>query len=120
MLSTLQDSVSNPDIAEPFTILRNMGVFGEGGWVASTPEVITVYGTVSVAGQRELQVLPEADRSNESRVFHSVTPMFVTDGDRSGTSDILVWRGENYRVLAVRNYDQRGYWAAIGVRTLGT
>jgi hypothetical protein len=45
--------------------------------------------------------------------------MFTTSGDLSGTSDILVWQGIKYRVLAVRNYEQRGYWSAIAARMAG-
>jgi hypothetical protein len=78
-----------------------------------------MYGVASLAGSRVLEMIPEADRVHESRIFHSTVPMFVTSEDLSMTSDIAVWRGIRYRVLSVRDYDQRGYYSAIGVRMAG-
>jgi hypothetical protein len=120
MLQALQDVVNNPDLAEPFTILRITGQQGTGGWLAGTPQSISVYGTVSIASARELEMIPEADRVHEVRVFHSSTQMYGTSENRSGTSDILVWRGIQYRVLKNPNYSQRGFWEAFATRMQGS
>jgi hypothetical protein len=122
MLQALQDAVTNPDLSEAFLIIRSVGVFAVGGW-QDTKTQIAAYGTVSVATQRELDSIPEADRVHAARVFHSTTAMYVTNASRAdgtrGTSDLLAWRGDQYRILAVRNYSQRGYFSAIAARMAG-
>ena|ERR1022692_3055243 len=119
MLQVLQDVVNNPDLAEMFLIVRQPGAQGPGGWQASEPQNIPTYGTVSVARQRELEMVAEADRVHEVRVFHTTTPMYTTSADLSITSDILVWQGIQYRILSVMIYPQRGYYGALAVRMAG-
>lgn len=119
MLEVLGDAVNNPDIAEPFTILRNPGSFVAGGWVAGTQEEISAYGTVGLASNRDILAIPEADRVREVRVFHSSTPMYVTSADLGITADILEWRGVKYRVASQADRSQRGYYGMIAVRMDG-
>jgi hypothetical protein len=119
MLQELGDVVNNPDIAENFQILRNPGVYAQGGWQGSTQQSFSVYGTVSLASQKEIQMLPDADHVTEARIFHSSTPMYVTSEDKGITSDILVWKNINYRVARELPYGVRGYYGAIAVRMAG-
>ncbi len=119
MLQALQDVVNNPDLGEPFLILRNPGQFGPGGWAAGKQQQIKAYGVVSQASAKELDMIPEADRVHEARSFHSSTRMYVTSEDLSITSDILVWNGVKYRVAAALEYPQRGYYGAVALRMAG-
>jgi|HubBroStandDraft_5_1064220.scaffolds.fasta_scaffold210164_2 hypothetical protein len=119
MLQCLQDSVNNPDLSENFTILRNPGTYGQGGWQTSPQVQIQAYGTVGRASNKQMEVIPEADRISEIRLFHSSTPMLVTSEDGVMTADILVWHGIQYRVLAAIPQPQRGYFAALAARMLG-
>jgi hypothetical protein len=122
LINCLIDAVTNPDIAESFTILRNTGVFAAGGY-QTTPTTIQVYGTVGMAGQEDQEMIPEADRIHEALLFHSTTNMFLTGETRrngtSGTADQILWRGTKFRCVARRPYPNRGYYAVIAVRMLG-
>jgi hypothetical protein len=116
----LQDVCNDPDMGEPFTIQRQPGTFGPTGWQTSTPQEIQAFGVVTVANNKALQMVPEADRVNAERMFISECPMHVTSEDNSSTSDILVWNGINYRVMAVGQYQNRGgYYCAVATRMLG-
>jgi hypothetical protein len=123
MLTTLPDAVTNADLAQPFTILRNVGQFAAGGW-QSTQTVISAYGTVTVAEDIYLEMIPEADRVHGAMLFISTTPIYQTSELRedgtSGTSDLLVHAGKKFRVLKVGPYLNRGFNYAVGVRMLGT
>ena len=119
MLTCLNDVVTNADIAENFTIMRNPGAPGAGGWQGSAPQAIAAYGTVGLASPRAIDALPEADRVGEIRAFHSTTRMYVTSNYDGITSDVLVWRGQQYRVLQAPEQPQRGYYAAIAARMEG-
>jgi hypothetical protein len=116
----LSEVVSDPDLAESFTITRNTGAFGSGGWIPNAPTVIPAYGIVSVAKQADLDAIPEADKISEAMVFHSTQEMFITNAAGSATSDTLQWQGTNYRVYSVANYSNRGYWKAIATKMAGS
>lgn len=113
--------VSDPDFAEDFTIQRQVGGFGKGGWVASQPQIIPAFGVVSVATPDEVATLPEGDRVNEVRVFHSQQEMKVTSGAQTELSDVLVYDSVKYRVLIVSNYANRGagFYRALATRLAG-
>jgi hypothetical protein len=119
MLTCLNDAISNPDLAEPFIILRNPGTYGPGGWQSGPQQQINAYGTVGRASNKQMEVIPEADRVSEIRLFHSSTQMFATSEAKSVTADVLVWRGIQYRVLAEIPQPQRGYFAALAARMFG-
>jgi hypothetical protein len=123
MLSTATDTINNPDIAEPFIILRSTGQQGAGGWQSSTTN-LSAYGVCTVAEDTFLEMIPEADRVHGGRVFVSTTQMYTTEEMRedgtSGTSDILKWHGRRYRIRSVGNFSQRGYYFAVATRMLGT
>lgn len=113
------DAVTNSDIAETWTLTRSVGSFKVGGWSNDSSQPIQFYGVVSVAGQRELSMVPEGDRAMGAMVFWSIAEMFITNVTGSQTSDIITWRGEQYRIRNVRHYPQRGYFRAVAVRMVG-
>lgn len=119
MLSLASDVVNNADLAEPWTIQRNPGFFGQGGWSATPPQVISAYGTVSLANPKQIDMLPQADRVTEARVFHSSTPMFVDSADRGITADVLIWKSIQYKVRREIPYPGRSWFGAIAVRMEG-
>lgn len=110
----VSEAVVDPDIAQFFTILRSAGVYQNGTWVSETTS-IQAFGTVSVAEEHEAVMTPEGDVIHGARVFHVNVPIFATQ-ENVGSSDILVWQGQQYRVLRVANYQDYGYYRAIAVR----
>jgi hypothetical protein len=110
--------VIDPDFAQPFTILRSTGAWLNGVW-KSIQTAIQGYGTIASPTVRELEMLPEGDLAKGAMVFWSAQPIYGTHATEGigGSSDILVWRGHNYRVLDVKQYQDYGYYRALGVRT---
>lgn len=113
-LLNLEEIVVDPDIAQTFTILRSAGVYVNGTWVSEITS-IQAYGTVSVAEEGEVDMTAEGDVIRGARVFHTNVPILKTQ-ENVGSSDILVWRGQQYRVLRVADYQDYGYYRAIAVR----
>lgn len=73
--------VVDPDMIapQPFTILRSTDVFVAGG-VLSTTTSIPMFGPVQQASDKEVSMLPEADRVGSIRSFWSTQPLYVTRG----------------------------------------
>ena len=109
----VSELLNDPDLCESFMITRTTGTFQIGGWVKSVPQVIQAYGAVRNTSGKELEMIPEADRVKNSLTFRSITPMFITSEANSQISDVLSFHGEQYRVLAVKDYSSQGYYLAI-------
>ena len=71
------------------------------------------------ASARPAQV-PEGDRVTGALTFYSPAEICETrGGEYSGTSDVIEWRGDRYRVAKVWPYADYGYWKAYAVRMDG-
>ncbi|HEY3987944.1 MAG TPA: hypothetical protein VGM02_01515 [Acidobacteriaceae bacterium] len=110
----------NPDICESFTAQRSSGQFGDDGRFASQTTDIPLYGSVQKPDANTLQQVDEGDRVTGARAFYSISPMYETRaGDNAGLSDLLVHRGQKYRVAKVWDWSNFGYWHAYAVRLSG-
>lgn len=80
----VQDIVADVDMTspDPWTILRSVATYGWGGVTTSTTP-IQMHGPVRVASNREIQMLPEADRVGSIRAFYSTDPIYVTRGTQN-------------------------------------
>lgn len=109
----VSEMLNDPDLCESFTITRTTGTFQIGGWVKNIPQQIQAYGAVRNTSGKELDMIPEADRVKNTLTFRSVTPMFETSEANGMISDVLAFHGEQYRILAVKDYSSQGYYLAI-------
>lgn len=111
---------ADPNIASFFSILRSTGgKFAAGGWT-DTKTTLKGRGNVSLASPKDVKALPEGDQITGMISVWSRQELFVTHAnDTPGTSDIIVWRKEQYRVVSVIPYPERGYWKAICARMSG-
>jgi hypothetical protein len=108
------------DLCSAFSILRTTGNYVEGGWASDQPVTINSQGAVRNTSGKELEMLPEADRAAELLSFRSVDRMYTTNAAGMMTSDVLVYQGDQYRVILVKNYSDQGYWLAVATRMAGS
>jgi len=78
---SVAEIVQDPDLIAPqaFTILRSVDTFVLGG-VQSVTTAIPVFGPVQQSSNKEIAVLPEADRVGGARSFWATIPMYTTRG----------------------------------------
>jgi hypothetical protein len=130
----IAEIINDPDFAQEYTIKRDSGQFGPGGW---QPNITTIpaYGPVTVADANTLDMIPEGDRPKGAMSFYSTTEIYETHtnnpkygqggagqggyGGSQGTSDQIWWRNQKYRVSKVFPWADYGYWHAVGVRMSG-
>lgn len=111
------DVVSDPDLAQPFTILRSTGSWVNGVWqstVVSTPS----YGVIAEPTEVDLEMVPEGDKVKGAIVVWSPQIIYATHATEGagGSSDIIIWNGLNHRVLQTKLYSDYGYYRAIATR----
>lgn len=120
----LSSVVNNPTLAEPFSVQRSIGgAFGPSGWTEKY-STLNYYGIISIADAKTVDAVPEADRVHEMIVINCELPLYVTrvanEGTPGqGTSDVVTWQGDQYRILKVHNYSNRGYYWCLAARMVG-
>lgn len=105
----ISDLLSDPDFAQAFTIRRETGSFVEGEWIKATVE-IAGFGVVQPVSEADvLAFVPEGERQNNWIKIYS--PTEIRQGNaRDLMSDIVVWRGETFRVAKAKHWEAQGYW----------
>lgn len=116
----VSELLNDPDLCESFTITRTTGTFQIGGWQKNVPQVIQAYGAVRNTSGKELEMVPEADRIKNTLTFRTVFPLYTTNEQLGQVSDVLTFHGEDYRILAVKDYSQQGYFLAIATIMKGS
>lgn len=120
----LAEVVNDPDFAQSFVITRSQGgAFKAGKWQDATTTV-QGYGVIQPATAEELNQVPEGDRVNEVKSFHSSSPLYEThtsggDDPNARISDTIAWSGQNYKLVKVFQWQDFGYYKALGVRMSG-
>ena len=108
----LQELIHDSDFCDTFEIIRYAGSTWSRGVQTVETTHIAVEGIVSPATSKDLELLPEGDRRNGLKTFYSDTPFRLTDTD--GMSDTCIYRGQAYKLLQVFDYQNNGYYKAIG------
>lgn len=86
----------------------------------SDAEVKHMQGIITVASPRDLNMIPEADRQSGAIKVLTTERLQVTgDGEgQANFSDIILWRGEEYRVYSVSPDADYGFYRSIAMRML--
>ena len=108
-------ALSDPNVAESWQIQRSNGSWVAGVWTEGNKTAIRVRGWSCPASMRDIQMIPEGDRVSLMRSFHSRVQMYTSrnDQDGLGISDVILYKGDQYRVVSVLQEGNRGYWKAI-------
>ena len=115
-------AIKSPRLAQPFTIIRSSGAFGQGGWQEGPVTEIPTRGPVCLASGKELAQVPEGDRAKGIFVFYAPIEIHTTHGDGGqgqGISDKIMHHGKTYKIINSKNYLDYGYCKAMGLRQEG-
>lgn len=120
----LEELTFDEDFAQAFTILRSQGTWARGGWQESARQQIPAVGIITPASAEDLLQVPEGDRVAGSMLVSTATRLYRShsngiNDDNSGTSDLVVWHGDTYRVSGVWPWVDQGFWKAVFVRVKG-
>lgn len=115
--------IHSPMLSQGITIKRSSGIWEDGDFVSDgiLPSTLHLRGIVTVASSRDLSMVPEGDRQSGAMKVLTTERLYVTGeiNDSSNFSDILVWRGEEYRIYSVTPDADYGFYRSIAMRVLG-
>ena len=103
--------LTDPDFSQTFQLIRFDGVFAnEGEYTQTQSPPINIVGVIQPAKQTDVvQFMPEGERLGNLIVVYCSQEIKASDA-KSQESDIVVWRGNQYRVVQAKPWLDHGYW----------
>jgi hypothetical protein len=130
-LINVRELMQDGDFVQDFSVIRTdptTGQYVPGGFDVQ-PTTLAFRGISQVADPRTLDMVPEGDFVLGSRVFWSDAPIYETEATNTGDttidptegriSDVLVFHGEQWKVIHVWGWQDNGYFKALAVRMRG-
>ena len=115
----LSSVLTDPELGfTGFTVLRTNYVRENGASVPSN-ETLPASGCVHPGTPETLQLLPEEERHEDYIVVFTSFPLSLGEnggGAEYSAPDRILWNGETWRVVRVRNWAVFGYVQALAVR----
>lgn len=114
------DAITDADMGfVSFTVSRITYSKSRSGDTSST-ETIQAEGCIHPGTPDALQLLPEEERTNEFIVIYSLTELSTGNANTSATAftgaDRVLWNGDNWRVVKVKDWHSFGYYYALAVK----
>jgi hypothetical protein len=130
-LINVRELMNDADFVQDFQVIRtdpSTGQFTPGGFDVQAT-TIPMRGISEVAQPRTLQMVPEGDRVLGSRTFWSKDPIYETEATNTNDttvdptqgriSDVILYHGEQWKVVHVWGWQDEGYYKALAVRMRG-
>lgn len=117
----MSDVVLSPEFSQAITVIRSEGGEWIRGKFVSNEKILTMRAVVSASDAKEITMIPEGDRLSEIKVVHTVEKIYATRNENdvtgAGISDIIEWNGFKYKVAAVEDASDYGFYRTLMIRT---
>lgn len=108
----LEDLTFDPDFCTTFVVEKHSEDWNEGSTIPTVTE-FTVTGIAAPSSPKDVEMLDLADHVHGTKTFYTAEiELEVSDTEK--TSDTIVWRGKRYRLMHVWDYQDNGFYKAIG------
>ena len=115
--------VNSPRLREDFSITRTTGLWMNGRFTPNAPTTLNLTGIIIPTSEDMVQTPNGGLIQGELRVFTASklyeTKLDVQAGQDGVISDEIIWKGENWKVLQVRDFSDSGYYRAVCTREKG-
>ena len=113
----LSDIVASPEFSQQIEIERHQnGRFVKGRYQEDVKK-IKMMAVVSATDEKRLEMIPEGDRNDTTKTIHTVDRIYMTQSEKSRgenkTSDVVLYNGDRYKVIAVIDADDYGFTESI-------
>lgn len=111
--------IHSPMFSQKFQVIRSGGRWENGFFVREFPDTLTVSGIITIAKPEDLELVPEGDRQSGTLRVLTTEKLYQTGEEETGFSDVIVWRGEKYRLISVTPDIDYGFFRSLAVRLRG-
>lgn len=113
----LADIVASPEFTQQIIIKRHFNGRYVNGRFEQDEKEIKINTVVSASDEKTLSMVPEGDRNETIKSVHSLEKIYMTSSEVSKgenrTSDIIIYNGDEYKVIAVMDADDYGFTKAV-------
>ena len=91
----------------------------QNGQSVPSVQILSAAGCIHPGTPEKLQLLPEEDRNEEFLVIYTDFALSLGENDGGETytaPDRILWKGEAWRVVSVRDWEDFGYHQAMAVK----
>lgn len=111
----LGDIAQSPEFSSDYIVKRQTVNFIDGEPVLTEDE-INLYGTVTTASTKDVELTEFSDRSLGMLKFYAKNFIFLTSSETNQVTDEIIFQNETYKVVKTGEYQMFGYNYAIGLR----
>lgn len=105
------------DTAEIVTVIRySGGLYVDGVWIPGTMFTFKTLCSVQQPTPSQLQMMPEAERDKDIRLFISKKPIYTTRDRINGEADKISYKGSEYKLIDSADWDSYGHTTAMGAK----
>jgi len=92
------------------------GLYVDGVYQRGRLSSFTTLASVQPAKPRDLERLPEGERTGDAVIFVSKRELFTTDDRDNRQADLIKVNNKNYKIVGPMRWNDYGYCHSIGVR----
>lgn len=105
------------DTAKPTTVERTSpGDYVGGIYQPGSPSTFKALISTQQPSPKQLEVLPEGERSKDVKLFISNKPLRTADDKDQLPADVVISKGKRYKLIQAGDWNDYGHTTAMGVR----
>ena len=105
------------DTAQIVTVIRTAaGSYVDGLYVKGSTSTFKTMASVQQPTPEQLEILPEGEKSKDVKLFISKKPIRTTDDDAGLVADIVMYKGQRYKIINSEDWDNYGHTISMGVK----
>lgn len=106
------------DTAEIITVIRDSGAgsYIDGLYVKGETTTFKTFASVQQPTPRQLEMLPEGERDKNPLLFISKKPLRTTSDRDNVIADIVLYKGNRFKIVSVGDWSSYGHTMGFGVR----
>ena len=105
------------DTAQIITVIRTAaGSYVDGLYVKGATSTFKTLASVQQPSPIQLEILPEGEKDKDIKLFISKKPMRTTNDEAGLIADLVMYKGQQYKIISSADWDDYGHTMAMGVK----
>ncbi len=105
------------DTAQVITVERiSPGAYVDGIYQNGSTSTFKTLASVQQPTPKQLEVLREGERTGDIRLFISKKPLRTVVSKDNLEADVVLYKGNRYKIIQSADWDNYGYTSAMGTR----
>ena len=105
------------DTSQIITVERTAaGSYVDGLYVKGSTSTFKTLASVQQPTPKQLEILPEGEKDKDTKLFISKKPILTTNDEAGLIADLVMYKGQQYKIISSADWDDYGHTMAMGVK----